>query len=90
MGFLTRNDQQFHWPNRAYGSFDDFLAALSSRKRKTIRKERQDALKDGIEIEWVTGSDLTETALGRILRLLRGHWRTQMGHALPHARNSSA
>jgi predicted N-acyltransferase len=60
MGFLKRNDQQFHWPNQGYGCFDDFLSALSSRKRKTIRKERQDALKDGMEIEWVTGNDLTE------------------------------
>lgn len=60
MGFLQRNDQQFHWPNRGYASFEDFLASLSSRKRKTIRKERQEALKEGIDIEWVTGGDLTE------------------------------
>jgi uncharacterized protein len=59
-GYLQRNDQQFHWRNDGYGSFEGFLAALSSRKRKTIRKERAEALKSGIEIEWVTGSDLTE------------------------------
>jgi hypothetical protein len=39
-GLLQRTDQQFHWHNRGYGSFDDFLADLSSRKRKMIRKER--------------------------------------------------
>ncbi len=60
LGYLQRTDQQFHWPNEGYESFDDFLAALSSRKRKTIRKERRAALDDGIEIEWVTGRDLTE------------------------------
>ena len=60
LGYLQRNDQQFHWRNEGYGSFEDFLLALSSRKRKTIRKERAAALAQGIELEWVTGSDLTE------------------------------
>jgi len=59
-GFLQREDQQFHWFNEGYGSFEDFLAALSSRKRKTIRRERRDALGDGIAVDWVTGQDLTE------------------------------
>ena len=58
--FLQRTDQQFHWENGGYGSFDDFLAALASRKRKTIRRERRDALRPGIEVHWLTGSDLTE------------------------------
>jgi len=60
MGFLQRNDQQFHWQNAGYGTFDDFLAALSSRKRKTLRRERADALANGISVHWLTGSDLTE------------------------------
>jgi uncharacterized protein len=60
LGFLQRTDQQFHWENRGYTSFDDFLAALASRKRKTIRRERQDALANGISVHWLTGSDLTE------------------------------
>jgi len=59
-GFLQRTDRQFHWLNAGYASFDDFLAALSSRKRKTIRRERKDALTPGIEVAWLTGSDLTE------------------------------
>ncbi|WP_235974912.1 GNAT family N-acetyltransferase [Stappia albiluteola] len=58
--YLLRTDQQFHWENEGYGNFDDFLAALASRKRKQIRKERREALEAGIEIEWVTGTDLTE------------------------------
>ncbi len=53
-------DQQFHWENRGFGSFDDFLAALTARKRKTIRRERHDALANGITVHWLTGSDLTE------------------------------
>ena len=60
LGFLQRLDQQFHWENNGYQSFNAFLAALASRKRKTIRKERREALGGGIEIEWVTGSELTE------------------------------
>ena len=60
VGYLQRTDQQFHWLNDGYDSFDDFLGALSSRKRKTIRKERRAALSEGIEIEWITGGDLTE------------------------------
>lgn len=59
-GLLLRNDQQFHWINHDYKTFDDFLTDLSSRKRKMIRKEREKALSDGIEVEWVTGKDLTE------------------------------
>ena len=59
-GFLQRNDQQFHWENAGYASFDDFLGRLASRKRKTIRRERKQALEPGIEVAWLTGSDLTE------------------------------
>jgi predicted N-acyltransferase len=60
LGWLQRTDQQFHWRNEGYASFDDFLNALASRKRKAIRKERREALQDGIDIEWMTGRDLTE------------------------------
>lgn len=59
-GYLTRHDQQFHWYNESYESFADFEAKLASRKRKQIRKERREALGNGIDIEWVTGSDLEE------------------------------
>ena len=59
-GFLQRTDQQFHFLNEDYTTFDDFLASLASRKRKSIRRERKDALATGITIEWVTGKDLRE------------------------------
>ena len=59
-GYLQRTHRQFHWENADYGSFDDLLGALASRKRKTIRRERSDALADGITVHWLTGSDLTE------------------------------
>ncbi len=59
-GFLKRTDQQYHWINEEYSTFDDFLAALASRKRKAIRRERRDALADGITVEWLTGSDIRE------------------------------
>jgi hypothetical protein len=62
-GLLKRTDQQYHWQNQDYSSFEDFLSALASRKRKGIRRERREALEGGIEIEWVTGSDLTEAHL---------------------------
>ncbi|MEM8643946.1 MAG: GNAT family N-acetyltransferase [Pseudomonadota bacterium] len=60
LGYLKRTDQQFHWHNDGYGSFDDFLGALASRKRKAIKRERRCALTEDLEIEWLTGSDLTE------------------------------
>lgn len=59
-GFLQRTDQQFHWENADYTNFDDFLNRLASRKRKTIKRERKEALSAGIEVCWLTGSDLTE------------------------------
>ena len=62
-GFLQRTDQQFHWVNQGYRSFDDFLAALASRKRKTIKRERRDALADGITIERLKGPGITREAL---------------------------
>src|SRR5438876_8629556 len=61
-GFLQRNDQQFHWRNRGYGCFEDFLNSLNSRHRKAIRRERREALADGITIHALTGNDVTEEA----------------------------
>jgi len=61
-GFLARTDQQFHWHNRGYADFEGFLEDLASRKRKVIRRERREALAEGISIHWLTGRDLTEEA----------------------------
>ncbi|MHC2461944.1 GNAT family N-acetyltransferase [Bradyrhizobium embrapense] len=61
-GFLQRTDQQFHWHNQGYKTFDDFLGSLNSRHRKGIKRERREALAAGITIHWLTGSDITEDA----------------------------
>jgi len=58
--YLLRTDQQFHWENHDYATFDDFLLNLSSSKRKSIRKERASVLADGVTFEWHTGDTLTE------------------------------
>ena len=55
IGCLQRVDTQFHWHNDGYTTFDDFTNALSSKKRKNIRRERREALANDIEIEWLTG-----------------------------------
>jgi predicted N-acyltransferase len=61
-GLLRRQDMQYVWRNAAYATFDDFLAALSSSRRKTIRRERREA-QTGLDIRTLTGADITE-----------GHW----------------
>src|ERR1700761_3584698 len=61
-GFLQRTDQQFHWHNQGYKTFDDFLATLNSRHRKAIKRERRDALANGITIHALNGNDITEEA----------------------------
>ncbi len=60
IGLLQRVDQQFHWHNQRYSTFDDFLADLASKKRKNLKRERREVVEAGIDIEWVTGSDLRE------------------------------
>ena len=62
-GLLARIGHQFHWTNRNYGRFEDFLGALASRKRKAIRKERQAVLDAGVALRTLRGADITE-----------GHW----------------
>ncbi|MBY0302926.1 GNAT family N-acetyltransferase [Sphingomonas ginsenosidimutans] len=58
-GWLIREGTQFHWTNHGYATFDDFLAALASRKRKAIRKERAAAV-EGLTIRHLTGTDIGE------------------------------
>ncbi len=61
-GFLRRIDQQFHFFNEGFESYDDFLATLASRKRKALKKERREALAAGITVEKLTGASITEEA----------------------------
>ncbi|MBL8705923.1 MAG: N-acetyltransferase, partial [Rhodospirillales bacterium] len=58
-GFLLREGTQFHWHNQGFATFDDFLATFASRKRKQVKKERRDALAQGIEIRCLSGRELT-------------------------------
>jgi hypothetical protein len=60
LGFLPRLGHQYHWTNRGYGSFNDFLGDLASRKRKSIRKERALAAGHGIALRPLTGADIEE------------------------------
>ncbi|MEQ8166693.1 MAG: GNAT family N-acetyltransferase [Alphaproteobacteria bacterium] len=59
-GLLMRQGRQFHWENRGYDTFDDFLATLSSRKRKAIRKERRGVEEQAVTVSTLTGGDITE------------------------------
>lgn len=76
-GFKARASFQFHWHNAGYASFDDFLATLSSRKRKQIRKERTRARAEVDGLEFVPGCDLTSDDLDHLDRFYRG---TSMRH----------
>jgi predicted N-acyltransferase len=67
LGLLGRTDRQFHWRNEGYRTFDDFLAALASRKRKTIARERREA-QEGVEIVRLSGADLSEDAWDAFFR----------------------
>lgn len=58
-GWLQRQGCQFHWFNRDYRCFDDFLATCNSRKRKNFRKERQAVAAQGIAFEWVAGAEIS-------------------------------
>jgi predicted N-acyltransferase len=61
LGFLPRTDIQFHWENDGgWTTFDAFLDSLASRKRKALKRERRDALAEGISMQWITGKDITE------------------------------
>ncbi|RIY01558.1 N-acetyltransferase [Aureimonas flava] len=61
-GFLHRTDQQFHFVNRGYATYDEFLETLASRKRKGLRKERREAVAAGISIERLAGAEIGEEA----------------------------
>src|SRR5947207_3888976 len=67
-GFLLRNDQQFHWYNNGYKTFDDFLASLNSRHRKAIKRERREATAAGITIHHLTGTAIPAEARNQSFR----------------------
>ncbi|MDA8864489.1 GNAT family N-acetyltransferase [Pseudomonadales bacterium] len=59
-GWLLRTHKQYHWQNQGYKTLDDFLDCLSSKKRKNIKRERRDALANDLEIQRLTGAEITE------------------------------
>lgn len=70
-GFAARRSFQFHWHNRGYGAFVDFLAALQSRKRKNLQKERARAAEAFDELVWRRGDELTPGELAAMDRFYR-------------------
>jgi predicted N-acyltransferase len=70
-GFFPRASYQFHWKNRAYQTFDDFLGALTSRKRKQLRKERARAQSAVEKLVWTPGRDLDQARLDDLDRFYR-------------------
>jgi predicted N-acyltransferase len=70
-GWLCRLGMQFHWENAGYASFDDFLGALSSRKRKVLRRERRDANAAGLTFRALAGADITERHWDAFYRFYR-------------------
>jgi uncharacterized protein len=70
-GFFPRASMQFHWHNRGYKTFDDFLAQLKSRKRKQLRKERERARAAIERLSWITGAELDEARLDDLDRFYR-------------------
>ena len=79
-GYLQRTDQQFHWINRGYQSFDQFLAELSSSKRKNLRKERAAVHAEGIEFDWLSGPKLTEKVWDRFFEFYMDTGNRKWGH----------
>jgi len=70
-GFFARASMQFHWHNRDYATFDDFLGALKSRKRKQLRKERDRARAAIERLSWVPGGEIDEAQLDDLDRFYR-------------------
>ncbi|PZQ19399.1 MAG: GNAT family N-acetyltransferase [Rhodanobacter denitrificans] len=70
-GWLARGDWQFHWHNRGWRDFDDFLGALASKKRKNIRHERAQVARAGVHCTPMLGGDLDEATWDAVHRLYR-------------------
>ena len=84
--WLARSDVQFHWPNldrhgRAYGGFEDFLAALNHKKRKNIRQERAQVARTGLRLEWRRGDSLGEDEWRQVHRLYESTFDAKGNHA---------
>lgn len=79
-GWVQRVGRQFHWSNAGYGSFDDFLGALSSRKRKNIRKERRAIAEAGIEVHALSGAEIAPRHWDAFYRFYQDTYDRKWGH----------
>ena len=79
-GYLLRTGQQFHWENRGYDSFDQFLGELTSAKRKNLRKEREAVRASGVEFDWLVGRDITEAHWDRFFEFYMDTGSRKWGH----------
>jgi predicted N-acyltransferase len=68
LGCLTRHSSQFHWQNRGYKNFDDFLSIMSSKKRKNIKRERRRVSDTGITYRWLSANQLDQAAVDTMYR----------------------
>jgi predicted N-acyltransferase len=78
MGLLQRQDQQFWWDNKAYTAFDDFLGALSSNRRKVIRRERRD-VQSMVDLRWHVGTEITERHLDQMYGFIESTYDRKWG-----------
>ena len=78
--YLLRTDRQFHWRNRGYRNFEQFLEELSSAKRKNLRKERAAVAEAGVSFDWLTGRDITETHWDRFFEFYMDTGSRKWGH----------
>ena len=79
-GMHLRTACQFHWFNQHYGSFDDFLATFSSRKRKNLRRERKTVHEQGITLQTLTGSEIDEQQWQQFYRFYQHTYAKRSGH----------
>jgi predicted N-acyltransferase len=83
MDLLLRQDQQFWWNNPGYATFDDFLAALSSNRRKVIRRERRD-VQAAVDLRTITGDDITEAHLDALYGFIENTYDRKWGTGTPY------
>src|SRR5690606_4500233 len=83
---LKRLGVQFHWRNRGYASFTDFLDAFTSRKRKNVRKERESVQAQGITFRWLDGREITAAELDQFYVFYQATYlaRGQGGYVAQH------
>ncbi len=83
MGLLLRQDQQFWWDNNGYATFDDFLAELSSNRRKVIRRERRD-VQAALQMRTFSGDAVTETHLDALYGFIENTYDRKWGTGSPY------